>query len=134
MNIENFHHLFHSSDPGVWVDLGDDARVRLSRLGNAHYDQVLRKRVEPYLVAIREEVLDDKVADQIFLEVVAEAIILDWDNIQEKKKIVPYSFKNAVRLLKEYPSFRDFILCESEKLQRTHQKTKKDSVKNLLSA
>jgi len=85
---------------GSWFKLGGDARVLVARTGNRAYAKSLTKHVE-----LQRATLDlggdaaEAASDQIMVEVIAESILLGWENISFKGADLPYSIENAKTVL-----------------------------------
>jgi len=94
---------------GVWVDIGDGARVLVARIGNTRYTEYFQKRMRPHVKALRTKTLSDAVAEEILIDVMSNTILLGWEGIFEGDQALPYSVANAKRLLQELPDFRKVI-------------------------
>lgn len=91
-------------DSGAWVPFGP-AKLLIARMGNRRYSKALNE-----LVVKNQAALDvgddaaDALSDKIHVEVMADTILLGWENLGFKKKPVQYSREMAIELLK----IRDF--------------------------
>ena len=95
---------------GVWVDLEDGARIKVAKIGTATYTQALEKASRKYRIKIRTNTLKADEAMLISAQALADAILLDWQGFEtEEGTILPYSHENALKALKEYPTFRDTV-------------------------
>lgn len=96
-------------EQGAWVDIGDGGKLKIARAGNKKAIAHLRLVSKPHLAQITYGKLSDEVSTQLAVEVIAEAILLDWEGITDGGKPLPYSKENAIRMLLEYPDFRDLV-------------------------
>lgn len=96
-------------DEGVWIDIGDGAKLKIARAGNKQANAVSKQLAKPYMAQIQYGKLSDEVATQIAVEVMAKAILLDWKGIQYDGQEMPYSIDNAIKILTELPDFRDYV-------------------------
>jgi hypothetical protein len=96
-------------DEGVWIDIGDGAKLKIARAGNKQSNALSKQLAKPYMAQITYGKLSDEVATQIGVEVMAKAILLDWKGIQYDGADLPYSVDNAIKLLTELPDFRDYV-------------------------
>lgn len=92
---------------GVWVDLGEDVHVLVGRLTSKRTREVRRRLMRPY-ESMRE--VPPELEDKINIQVMAEAVLLDWRGItDEEEKAIPYSREAAIKLLSDFPDFRDEV-------------------------
>lgn len=96
-------------DEGVWIDIGDGAKLKIARAGNKQANAVSKQLAKPYMAQIQYGKLSDEVATQIAVEVMAKAILLDWKGIQYDGQEMPYNTDNAIKILTELPDFRDYV-------------------------
>lgn len=96
-------------EDGAWVDIGDGGKLKIARAGNKKSIAHMRLISKPHLAQITYGKLSDEVATALAVEVLAEAILLDWDGITDGGKPLPYSKDNAIKMLTEYPDFRDLV-------------------------
>ncbi len=96
-------------EEGAWVDIGDGGQLKIARAGNKKAIAHLRLVSKPHLAQITYGKLSDEVATQLAVEVLAEAILLDWKGISDGGADLPYSKENAIRMLTDYPDFRDLV-------------------------
>jgi hypothetical protein len=94
---------------GVWVDLGNDTTIKIAKLGTNQYQLALMRHTRKHQAQLRSGYVDPELAADITANTLADAILLDWKNMMEDDKIIPYSRANAYRLLKEYADFRTLV-------------------------
>lgn len=115
---------------GVWVDLGDGARVRIARRDTVRYRETLRKESAPYRQVARAGLLSDETSNQILVKVLARTVLLDWEGITEDGQPVPYSYENAVRLLTTYRDFLEFVTTASGEAEAFKAESDRADLKN----
>ena len=85
---------------GTWFQIGGGARVLVARSGNRKYGKMLTKEVER-----NKKELDlnddaaDKLSEEIMIAVIADTILLGWEDVTFKGKALEYSPANARKLL-----------------------------------
>lgn len=104
---------------GVWVDypLNPDIKLKIARFMNAHHEKTLKRLRKPYTTYNKSP--SDEQERKIFIESIAEAILLDWKGIEEDGKQIKYSKDEAVRIMSmdEARDFRDFIASVSAEME-----------------
>jgi len=117
---------------GVWVDFILGIRLKIARARNVKYTELLQKLLDPYRKDIRENKVKAEDFANILLEVRAKTILLDWENIEEEGKTIPYSAKKAIEYFKnpELKDFYDFVVGVSENADEYKKDLIKDSEKN----
>jgi len=102
---------------GKWFNLSKTTRVKVARAGNAKYVKLLRKKLDENRIDLDsqgEEAND--LAEKIMVEVMADTILLDWEDIQFRGKPMEYSRLNA-RLLLQIKDFRKKVAGFSESFE-----------------
>lgn len=103
-----------AEEAGVWVDLGQGARVKVARDTSPAYRKRLQDVIRPYRGAIAANALDDRQAHALFAEAAAGTLLLDWDGIEIDGKPVPFSVAAAEQLMEEVPDFYKAIKSFAE--------------------
>lgn len=103
-----------AEEAGVWVDLGQGARVKVARDTSPAYRKRLQDVIRPYRGAIAANALDDRQAHALFAEAAAGTLLLDWDGIEIDGKPVPFSVAAAEQLMEEVPDFYKTIKSFAE--------------------
>lgn len=118
---------------GVWEEFILGIKVKVARSRNSRYQEVLRARVDPLKKGIREDSVSIEDLNDILLEVRAETILLDWENIEDKDgNSIPYSKEQAIKFFKD-PELKDFyifIVAVSESSEAYKKDLIKDAEKN----
>ena len=123
---------------GIYLEYGfvdDDAtrpiRILISRAGgsNARFAKLLEAKTKAHRRAIQTETLDSKLADRLFKEVYAEAIVLGWMNVQDAEgKDMEFTRDNVVKLFDDLPDLWADLREQSNKASLFRMETlEKDS-------
>lgn len=123
---------------GVYVPYGknsqgQDIRFLVSRMGkqNKAYSKALEQATRPHRRAIDLGTMDNDQAEEIFMKVFCEKIILGWEGVEDREgKPLKYNTKNAMMLMKDLPDLYDDLQEQAKKasLFRTEQMV--DEAKN----
>ena len=126
----NFHEQFatdkKAEQDGRWFDMGPDSRIKLRSFTSQKSKEVRRDLETPYAAILRNGSLSDEINEDIATKQMAQAIIVDWENFQDvvvddngnivldengdpKTEVVQHSEANALRMLKKYHKFREFV-------------------------
>jgi hypothetical protein len=85
---------------GTWFPIGGGARVLVARSGNRKYGKMLTKAVERNKKALDlNDDAADKLSEEIMISVLAETILLGWEDISFKGEVLEYNVANAKKLL-----------------------------------
>lgn len=85
---------------GTWFPIGGGARVLVARSGNRKYAKLLTKEVERNKKALDlNDDAADKLSEEIMIGVIAETILLGWEDISFKGEVLEYNVANAKKLL-----------------------------------
>ena len=100
MKISAFKTDRTRENQGVWVPIGDGARLLVARLNNEYYKQVFLNASRPFKTQVRTGTISEDQAEQILRECYSKAILLDWDGLQDDEGTdIPYSQEKAYELL-----------------------------------
>jgi len=117
---------------GVWTPFIEDIELCIASVNSPLYKDARKRALQPYLRQIRLGTLDtDKVLD-IIKPAVAEHLLLDWKNIEENGKKIPYSKAKAIEFLSD-PSLAElynFVLTTAGENDIYRQAAFEDGVKN----
>lgn len=97
---------------GVWIPLDAETKLKIARVGNPKYRELMTKVMAPFRSALRNNVLPEETAEKLLIQVTARTILLDWEGVEHEGAPLPYSLANAEMLLavsKEFKSFVDEI-------------------------
>lgn len=96
---------------GVWVDLGDGAKVKVARFNNPAHEKAVRRHQKPYKSILNTgRPLPKDVADEITIKTMVETILLGWEGMADRHgDPLPYTPASAERLLRDLPDFRNTV-------------------------
>lgn len=108
---------------GVWLEYGPNdkglpIRIRVARAGGANtkFARLLEQKTKPYRRQLQNETLDPKVGDELFADLYAECVVLDWENVDaEDGTSLPFSKENCLKLFKDLPDLFADIREQSNK-------------------
>lgn len=94
---------------GVWTEyLG--VELLIARITNDVYKRAFRRLSKPHQKKIDNRTIDDKTTKDILAKSVAKGLLRDWKGFVIDGKEIPYSYENAVQLLKNDPDCLDFVM------------------------
>jgi hypothetical protein len=93
---------------GVWFKW-EDAKLKIASINSKRYQRILQDKQAPYRAQIRRGTLPDETREQLATEAMAEAILLDWENVKENGTEIPYSVAAAKDLLTKYQRFAALV-------------------------
>ena len=97
------------AEKGVRIPLGSkDSYIVVAKFGNKRFQKLFSELTEPY--GKRIERLEAEQQKEIYLECLAETVVLDWGGIMDGKVEVPYSKENVIAMFEKYPDFHAEVL------------------------
>ncbi len=120
---------------GTWVPLDgaeDGASIKLARVGNPKYRELMQTRLKPFRRAMRAGTLPDDTLERVTTEVLADSVVLDWRNLLLDGEKIPYSRDATIRLLSDpdLRDFRDFIVEAASDIAHYREQDLEDAEKN----
>jgi hypothetical protein len=116
---------------GVWVDFGDDIRVKVRRFRSRKSIEVRKELDKPFADVVRRGTLPEGVAEDLLLKQMAKAIVADWEGVDlGDGEVVPCTEGNSLVALKKFPEFREAILQVSIEADNYRAKVDEDAEKN----
>lgn len=110
MKISNFKTNEDLETNGVWVDIGEGARLLVARMNNPNFQKMFTKLTEPHRKALQRNTLDEAVLEDIAIRCVAKTVLLDWSGWQgDDGADVPYSEEKALEWLRDLKDFRALV-------------------------
>ena len=108
---------------GVWVPLGDDAAVKVARLGNPEAQAAYRKIPRLTRRSIEDGTMTADQSRKFLVRFVAGNLLKDWKNLSDDGKTVKFSVEAAEKMLKKHRRFQDRIweLAGDEELFNIHE-------------
>lgn len=114
---------------GTWRTIGD-SKFKVARSNNENYVKLLAKKVEENREVLERGDEEARSLDRkIIIDIMAEAILLDWQNVTYKGAGMPYSKDNAKELL-AHREFRREIARMSDEFSAYKAKLEEEAVKN----
>jgi hypothetical protein len=127
-------------EEGVWVDYGDGLKVCVRRLSSKHSRETRRKLEKPYSAQFRNRDMPESLQEELLNKQVSKSIVVDWEGVEdpdapeakagEKPKMLPYSEANVLRMITEFPDFRDDILTAAMAQATFAREQQKEAEKN----
>jgi len=111
---------------GVWITAARDPdqpdaplQVRIARLGNPKYRKAYQRLIEQFRVD-RTEASDADVIREVVSRACAEAVLLDWRNMELDGEPIEYNVENAYRILADprLNDFRDWVVAQASSMER----------------
>ena len=101
MKVSRFKTNAAKEQNGVWVDIGEGAKLLVARVNNSHYRSVLLRRSKPVAAQMRTGTLPEDKARAILEQCYADAILLDWEGLEDDDgNALEYSKEQALELLR----------------------------------
>lgn len=120
-----------AENEGVWEEIGDGAKVLVARVGNKKWESAMERLRKPHLKKLRRRGrLSDDVAEKITIEAMADAVLLDWEGIEEDGEEIAYSKESATRFLTDYPEFRNMVYAIAADAELFRQELLEDAAGN----
>lgn len=98
-----------AEEAGVWIDIGQGARVKVARSTSPTYRKKLEDVIRPHRGVINARAMDDKTAHGLFCKAAAGTLLVDWAGIEVDGKAVPFSVADAEQLMIDVPDFYNAI-------------------------
>lgn len=116
---------------GAWVVYRGATRFLIARANNEAYGKALTSVLEANSEALgRGDEASDALSKKLMREIMAETLLLGWENVKYKGQIdVPYSKETAVALL-EHNDFRLWVKRQSEMRDRFKATLVEEAAKN----
>jgi hypothetical protein len=124
---------------GITLDYGD-FWIKIARAGGANkkYEKVLQAKLRPFQAQLRTNTLDNAVAERLYREIYASAVILGWGSKEfgEGKLVgkdndpLEFNIDNAIALLSDLPDLFNDIKEQSEKVALFRNEELREDAKN----
>jgi len=103
---------------GVWVKYASGFEVKIARLNSKKYKEFMLRIGKDRARSFENKTMDPDEADNIMREAIAETILLDWRNMYDNGKPVPFSKELALEIMKKsYDFYKElFHLCQEREL------------------
>jgi hypothetical protein len=97
---------------GIELDFGDGIVFKVARAGksNPAFAEASRKRLKPWLFAIKANTMSDEQANLVMVKVFADSVVLGWEGVKDEAgKELKFTHENVVKLLTDLPDLFDDI-------------------------
>lgn len=106
---------------GVWVPLDEDTDILIARLENKKYMNEIERLSAPHRRILnskagRHTAKKRELANSIMCKVFAKTVLLDWKNLLVGGEKIEYSYEDCLKMLTEYPDFKDDVAREAENI------------------
>jgi hypothetical protein len=116
---------------GVWFQIDEQgAKLKIARANNINYKAAQQKKMSRYKHAARAKTIPDSAWEEMFNELIAETILLDWEGITENGKPLPYSTEAALQYLTDMKDFRELVMGYADDMANFKDELDEDSEKN----
>jgi hypothetical protein len=117
---------------GVWVPFGAEARVKIRRFQSKPVQLVQQRLQKPYAGLTRAgQNLPDEIAEKIAIQLIAEAVIVDWEGVTDREgNTLPNTVEAKVQVLTDLPDFRNAVANASMEREVFRQQDNEESAKN----
>lgn len=117
---------------GTWVDFIVGIRLKIARARNPKYNEMIRNLTQDMRIDMRDGKFDADGFNEVLIQVRANTVLLDWENIEEEGVPVVYSPEKAIEYFKnpELKDFYTFVVAISESSDAYKKDLIKDSEKN----
>jgi hypothetical protein len=132
----NLYELFssdkESEEEGRWVDLTPTLRVKIRSFQAKIVSDTRDRLMKPYQNLVRAAgKLPDEQNEAIGNEVIATAVIADWEGVKDEAgNDLEYNKANALKILVELPKFGNWIVSHSMDAQNYKDEVLEDGAKN----
>ncbi len=93
---------------GVPIEI-QDAKIWIRRSGNPSFIRALAQVQRQHATAVLRDELKDEEDLDLTVKLMAEHILVNWENIQVDGEDLPYSVENAEMVLRRFQLFREEI-------------------------
>lgn len=101
---------------GVWTKFGD-SKFKVASSSTTKFQRALNRLQAPYRKKIDKGTLDPKISKDILCEAMAEALIVDWDEVTSNDGPVKFNPELAKRALSNNDDLREYLLEYAQDLQ-----------------
>lgn len=124
---------------GITLDYGD-FWIKIARAGgsNKKYEKVLQAKLKPFQVQLRTNTLDNEIAERLYREIFASAVILGWGSKEfgegkiagKDNNALDFNTDNVINLLNDLPDLFNHIKEQSEKVDLFKNEELREDAKN----
>ena len=103
-------------DTGVWVEIGDEARVKVAKYGNKAWTAGLLALYNKNKMLVDRAMSEDGawLTSKKLRELFAETVFLDWESIEDEGVKQEYSIETCAAVCEKYPEFAQEVMKISQ--------------------
>lgn len=94
---------------GVWIEYDETTKFKLGSLSSRRYKQAYQSALDKIRQGNRR--VTPEQAEEIQLQVISEAVVLDWQGVQMQGAEYPCLPANVHFVIKNCPQVREFIIA-----------------------
>lgn len=130
MSLDKFKLSDHVKT-GIWFEFDENVKFKLAHSGrlNTKAQAIWERLHKPYRHQIRTGTLSDDKSDELLIQFLAEAIILDWKIVKDGSEIA-FTRENVTQFLKDYPYLKDHVTTLAADAQNYLETSVKEDVGN----
>lgn len=104
---------------GAPVKIDDETTLVIARYNNPKFRRTQAKMMEPLIETCGKAGVTTEQADEVLSKVLAECILLGWDNLKISGQVIPYTHDNCLKILRDarFVDFKERVMIESQKLE-----------------
>lgn len=105
-----------AEEEGQWVEFGGGVEVQVRRLNCDKSKKVRRKLEKPYVKRFRNMEMPDDIQELLLNQQIAKAVVVAWKGVpnpDNPSEWLACTEDNVLRMVNEFPDFRDEILQAS---------------------
>lgn len=107
---------------GVWVEYDETTKFLIGSLNSPRYRKVYREALDKARSVKRSRMTDEQ-SDAINIEVMAKAVLLDWQGVNMDGAIYPATDENKIYVLTNCPQVREFVVARSTNFELFKRET-----------
>lgn len=134
--FENFATNEKLETVGVWhnLDVAGKSRIRVARMDNPKYQAAMSALFAEYAKELDAEPEDKRsepgsLTRKVMAKGMAQAILIDWEEVSYRGKMLKYSKENAEKVL-EHKDFLELILRLSNDITKYQIELEDEQTKN----
>jgi hypothetical protein len=91
-------------------------KLKIARANNTRFKKIFRRLTQPYSDQLAKGTMDEQVSEEIYLQCVADSILVDWSDFKVDGEEIHYTVENAIELLKNDKDCLDFVMAFANNL------------------
>lgn len=91
-------------------------KLKIARANNTKFKAAFRRITKPYKEQMDKEILDEKTSEDLYLQCLAETILVDWKDFVLGGEDIPYTVENAIDLLRNDSDCLQFVTNYSQSI------------------